>query len=142
MRGKGVFIYSSLVCRKGDRLTDSNRYVHGSRIVRTLHNAWPSTHCRIQVLDFHVHPTRPGSEADHIDEAIDNAEPDVPYAHRLVSGPSLLRDRAVFRGGGVESRLAYREVMLKREVGPYSGFMIDDERVIGLSVSAIYQTSG
>ncbi|KAL5513947.1 hypothetical protein ACEPAG_2708 [Sanghuangporus baumii] len=112
------------------------RYVHGSRIVRALHNAWPSTRCRIQVLDFHVHPSRPNSESDHLDEAIDNVEPDVPYAHRLVSGPSLVRDRAVFRGGGVESRMPYREVMLKREVGPYSGFMIDEERVIGLSAMA------
>ena len=89
----------------------------------------------MQVLDFNVHPSHPTFESDHLDECIDNVEPDVPYFHRLVAGSSLVRDRTVFRGGGVESRLPYREVMLKKEVGPYSGFMIDEERLIGLAVS-------
>jgi hypothetical protein len=109
------------------------RYVHGSRLVRTLHSAWPSTRCRMQVLDFCVYPNRVGAESDRKDEAADLAERNVPCAHRLVAGPSLICDRG-FRGGGVESRLPYREATLKQEFGPYSGFMIDEERVIGLSV--------
>ncbi|KAH8111595.1 hypothetical protein DFH11DRAFT_1690281 [Phellopilus nigrolimitatus] len=111
------------------------RYVHGARVVRALHSAWPSTRCRMQVLDFCVHPLRAG-EDDRACEAADRAEPDVACAHRLVVGPSLIRDRAVFKGGGVESRLPYREATMKTEVGPYSGFMIDEERVIGLSAMA------
>lgn len=118
------------------------RYVHGSRIVRALHNAWPSTRCRMQVLDFCVFPSRIGAEDDRFLEAADDAEPDVKCAHRLVTGPSLVRDRAVFKGGGVESRLPYREATLKRELGPYSGFMIDEERVIGLSVGFLFINSG
>ncbi|THH03402.1 hypothetical protein EW145_g6285 [Phellinidium pouzarii] len=94
------------------------RYVHGPRLV----------------LDFHIHPLRADND-DRAREAADAAEPDVPYTHRLILGPSVLRNRAVFKGGGVESRLPYREVTLKAEVGPYSGFMIDEERVIGLSAS-------
>ncbi|EJC99542.1 uncharacterized protein FOMMEDRAFT_142765 [Fomitiporia mediterranea MF3/22] len=112
------------------------RYVHGSRIVRTLHNAWPSTRCRMQVMDFCVHPLHPRAADDQAMEDMDAAEPDVPYTHRLVTKPSVMRDRTVFRGGGVESRLPYREVTLKKELGPYSGFMIDEERVIGLSAMA------
>ncbi|KAI5114812.1 hypothetical protein M0805_005347, partial [Coniferiporia weirii] len=108
------------------------RYVHGPRLVRAVHSAWPNTRCRLQVLDFHVHPLRIGDD-DRAREMADAAEPDVPCVHRLIAGPTLMRDRAVFKGGGVESRLPYREVTLKNELGPYSGFMIDEERVIGLS---------
>ena len=87
----------------------------------------------MQVLDFCVYPTRPGAETDRVQEAADLAEASVPCSHRLIAGPSLICDRG-FRGGGVESRLPYREATLKAEFGPYSGFMIDEERVIGLSV--------
>ena len=88
----------------------------------------------MQVLDFCVYPSRPDAEEDVADEAVDLADPAVPCSHRLVSRPSVVCDRG-FRGGGVESRLPYREATLKSEFGPYSGFMIDEERVIGLSVS-------
>lgn len=111
-----------------------SRYVHGARFIRAKHGAWPSTKCRMQVFDFNVHPSRPGDD-DRATEARDAAEPDSACEHRLVVEPTRICDDALFVRD-VESRLPYREVTRKEDFA-YSGFMIDDERIVGLSVSAI-----
>lgn len=111
------------------------RYVHGSKFVRAMHTGWPNMRCRLQVLDFSVHPLRPGDN-DSTDEIAAAAEPDIPCHHRYVAGPTRTQDPFVFEKD-VVSYLPYREVTTKAEF-PYSGFMIDDQRVIGLSVSIFH----
>jgi len=87
----------------------------------------------MQLLDFGIHPLRPGDD-DSEEEARDEAEPDVSYEHHYVSERTVIHDPTVFKRD-VESCLPYREVITKEEF-PYSGFMIDDERIIGLSATA------
>lgn len=53
----------------------------------------------------------------------------------LIVNPSVVGDASLFLAGGVESALPYSTSMLRQEIGPYSGFMIDEERIIGLPVS-------
>ncbi|KLO10377.1 hypothetical protein SCHPADRAFT_832626 [Schizopora paradoxa] len=105
------------------------RYIHGPRFVKALHGRWPSTGCRLQIFDFGVHPKRPGDD-DSAFEGRNAAEPDFPCEHRYCSTTSVLHGSSVFKKP-VKSSLPYREVITKAAL-PYSGFMIDDERIIGL----------
>jgi len=105
------------------------RYIHGPRFVKAIHGRWPSTGCRLQVLDFGVHPKRAGDDDSSL-ELRNAAEDDFPCEHRYVSGTSVIPCSKTFKKD-VESSLPYRGVMLKESL-PYSGFMIDDERIVGL----------
>ncbi len=111
-----------------------DRYVHGPRFVKSLHGRWPETGCRLQVLDFGVHPERAGDD-DSAFERRNAAEPDFPCEHRYRARTSVISSSLFTKN--VESSLPYREVTTKVSL-PYSGFMIDDERIIGLQVGTNY----
>ena len=129
-----VFLVFTLYATVVVNLMSVSRYVHGLRFIRAKHASWPSTRCKMHVLDFGVHPLRRGDN-DNDEADADAAEPDVSCVHAYVDKPTVIRDRAVF-AEDVVSMLAYREVTTKNEF-PYSGFMIDDECVVGLSVREV-----
>lgn len=110
------------------------RFVHGSRFVRAKIAPWPAPRasCRMQVLDFNVHPKRHEPENESLNSDDRNGDLHSRPVQRLVIDPTEIREPAIFRSV-VVSYLPYHEVTSCEEF-PYTGFMIDDERIIGLSV--------
>ncbi|KAI0738204.1 hypothetical protein C8Q80DRAFT_1207471 [Daedaleopsis nitida] len=100
------------------------RYVHGGRVVTPpRRQGLPCV--LVSVLDFNVHPKRrndpvpmPSEDIYRLIESEDVIEPGVPFQERVVT------------------RLPYAE-STRTFSSVYSGFMIDDERLIGLQVVAL-----
>lgn len=113
-------------------------------MVHATQCAWPSNKCKLKVLDFNVHTgrhhrsgslsfksNRSKGPTDDIPESI--VYDDAVEQHFVVE-PTIVGDESLFCAGGVESRLPYQTSMLRQEVGPYSGFMIDEERIVAVPV--------
>lgn len=102
----------------------SCRYVHGSRVVLPpFASQWPERKSTVCVLDFNVHPKR-------VDDPVPLHCPEKDS--RLVTDPSRVPATTVFEDDVVTS-LPYL-ASTRSENFHYSGFMIDDERIIGMKV--------
>ena len=104
-----------------------SRYVHGARVVQPPFWRTPTS---LSVLDFNVHPTRVNDPAGPL-ESSDADDYGVTYG--VITAPTVINRGQVFRHT-VTTRLPYSE---SRREGTYnySGFLIDDERIIGMKVS-------
>ena len=100
----------------------SCRYVHGSRVVLPpFASQWPERKSTLCVLDFNVHPKR-----------VDDPVPLNSLGSQLITEPSRVAATTVFEDDVVTS-LPYL-ASTRSETFHYSGFMIDDERIIGMKV--------
>ncbi|KZT66482.1 hypothetical protein DAEQUDRAFT_674869 [Daedalea quercina L-15889] len=100
------------------------RYVHGSRVVLPpFLTTWPVLDSTLCVLDFNVHPKR-------WDDVV---LPEIPgTSYQFVTDPSTVLAGTVFQDDVVTS-LPY-SASTRSGKFHYSGFMIDDERIIGMKV--------
>jgi len=99
------------------------RYVQGQRVVTP-----PYSHegrRMIQVFDFNVHASRTHAEYDYADGLIYN---------ELINCPSHIPRGNIFKDS-VMTYLPYHAVS-REDPQSYSGFMIDEERIIGLKSDA------
>ncbi|KAF9817917.1 hypothetical protein IEO21_03111 [Rhodonia placenta] len=109
------------------------RYVHGQRVALppSLSTASVIPHCTLQVLDFNVHPQR-----------VDDPVPIRPVggnicpaggttgSYQLVTEPSKISSGLIFQND-VVTYLPYA-LLVRTGDFEYSGFMIDDERIVGM----------
>jgi hypothetical protein len=94
----------------------------------------PSGECRVEVLDFNVQASRAPTAAEKLAAArlgIDTERP--PEGARLVREPSMLSAELVF-AKEVATALPYYTVPAPGECEPYVGYMIDEQRLLGLKV--------
>ncbi|TDL18188.1 hypothetical protein BD410DRAFT_506428 [Rickenella mellea] len=154
------------------------RYVHGARFVRAKLGPWPSIKCRMEVLDFNVHPKRSGdsftapispskrmisskssppppppsmftsrtrmslspsrtsaSTSRASPSPSRTPSPDSPVSDvQYVSSASVIVEPRLFQNP-IITGLPYRATTRREEVS-YSGFMVDGERVLGLSATS------
>ncbi|CAL1702844.1 unnamed protein product [Somion occarium] len=106
------------------------RYVHGHRAVmppipRPM-SSWPISHHRLCVFDFKVHPTRLHDPC--------KAPSSKRARYHIVTIPTLIERKELFKER-VETRLPYSVSSLEDKFN-YSGFMIDEERLIGMKSSS------
>lgn len=105
--------------------TRTYRYVHGQRVV--LPPVWQHPLSILCVFDFNVHPKR-------IDDPVaTTSNEDVHGKYEMVSRPSTVLAGDIFRQD-VVTQLPYALSSRSGQFN-YSGFMIDDERVVGMKVS-------
>ncbi|KZT01957.1 uncharacterized protein LAESUDRAFT_662823 [Laetiporus sulphureus 93-53] len=102
------------------------RYVHGQRVIlppvmRTSQNPQSTMY----VLDFNVHPKR-------TNDPVPLPKPDSRCSYKVFTEPSTVQRRETFKDD-VVTYLPYA-VMSRLGTFQYSGFMIDDERIIGMKV--------
>ncbi|TFY60917.1 hypothetical protein EVJ58_g4844 [Rhodofomes roseus] len=98
------------------------RYVHGTRVVLPpFFTTWPVLESTVCVLDFNVHPKR--IEHTVLPEGSSNR-------YQLVTDPSRVPAGTVFQEDVITS-LPYSATTRSGKF-QYSGFMIDDERIIGM----------
>lgn len=108
------------------------RYVHGTRVVCPV--LQPSGESRVEVLDFNVHISRAPTVAEKIVAArlgIDPEQP--PEGARVVCEPSVFPADLMFANEVVTS-LPYCAVPAPGQYEPYVGYMIDEQRLLGLKV--------
>jgi hypothetical protein len=108
------------------------RYVHGTRVVCPV--LQPSGESRVEVLDFNVHASRAPTAAEKLAATrlgIDPEQP--PEGARLVCEPSVFPAGLVFAKEVVTS-LPYYSVPAPGLHEPYVGYMIDEQRLLGLKV--------
>ncbi|KAH9031019.1 hypothetical protein EDB85DRAFT_2146365 [Lactarius pseudohatsudake] len=109
------------------------RYVHGSRVVCPV--LQPSGECRVEVLDFNVHASRAPTVVEKFAASrlgVDLEEP--------IEGSQLVCEPSVFPAGGVfakevVTRLPYYSVPAPGQRESYVGYMIDEQRLLGLKAS-------
>lgn len=107
------------------------RYVHGQRVVLPPAPPRPDTERMMCVLDFNVHPKRvrdpsaasPAAPRDHV------------YGYQVSADPTKAEAGTLFRRD-VYTKLPYA-VSHRNGIGFYTGFMIDDQRIIGMKESAL-----
>ena len=121
--------------------------MHGSRIVfpPLAVSSPPEAHI-LMMLDFNVHLGRGGEEdADYKPDAGAYQLEDAPQRARIVAAADAVPDEdlPVFTGP-VTTRLPYRCSTRTdvQDLDRYSGFMIDEDRLIGLRVSADFGVTG
>jgi hypothetical protein len=108
------------------------RYVHGTRVVCPV--LQPTGESRVEVLDFNVHPSRAPTSAEKLAATrlgIDPEQP--PEGARLVCEPSEFPAGTVF-AKEVVTALPYYTVPAPVQREPYVGYMIDEQRLLGLKV--------
>jgi len=109
------------------------RYVHGTRVVCPV--LQPSGESRVEVLDFNVHASsRAPTMAEKLAATrlgIDSEQR--PEGARLVCEPSVFPAGLVFAKEVVTS-LPYYSVPAPGQREPYVGYMIDEQRLLGLKV--------
>jgi hypothetical protein len=116
----------------GRPMTHTHRYVHGTRVVCPV--LQPSGDRRVEVLDFNVHPSRAPTSAEKLAATrlgIDIEKP--PEGSRLVCEPSVFPADDVF-AKKVVTELPYYSVPAPGEREQYVGYMIDEQRLLGLKV--------
>lgn len=109
-----------------------NRYVHGTRVVCPV--LQPSGESRVEVLDFNVHASRPVTTAENLAAerlGLDSERP--PEGARLVREPSVFSEEMVF-AKEVVTALPYYTVPAPGQCEPYVGYMVDEQRLLGLKV--------
>jgi len=109
------------------------RYVHGTRVVCPV--LQPSGESRVEVLDFNVHASRAPTTAEKLAATrlgIDPEQP--PEGAHLVCEPSVFPAGLVFAKEVVTS-LPYYSVPAPGQLEPYVGYMIDEQRLLGLKAS-------
>lgn len=114
--------FPEVVCVSADAW---RRYVHGSRVVLPpfVSATWPLLESTLCVLDFNVHPKRADDPVPLHDPA---------KGCQLITEPSRVPATTVFEEDVVTS-LPYLASTRSGKFH-YSGFMIDDERIIGMKV--------
>jgi hypothetical protein len=113
-------------------VTGQPSYVHGTRVVCPV--LQPSGESRVEVLDFNVHASRAPTIAEKLAAVrlgIDAERP--PEGARLVREPSLFSAEMVF-ATQVVTALPYYTVPAPGQCEPYVGYMIDEQRLLGLKV--------
>ncbi|KAH9051375.1 hypothetical protein EDB83DRAFT_2226136 [Lactarius deliciosus] len=108
------------------------RYVHGTRVVCPV--LQPSGECRVEVLDFNVRASRAPTAAEKLAAlqlGIDLTEP--VEGSRLVCEPSVFPTAGIF-AKEVVTRLPYYSVPALGQHESYVGYMIDEQRLLGLKV--------
>jgi hypothetical protein len=116
-------------------LTVVVRYVHGTRVVCPV--LQPTGESRVEVLDFNVHASRAPTAAEKLAAAymgIDTVRP--PEGARFVCGPSVFAAEAVF-ANEVVTALPYYSMPAPGQCEPYVGYMIDEQRLLGLKVRLV-----
>lgn len=109
------------------------RYVHGTRVVCPV--LQPSGESRVEVLDLNVHALRAPTAAEKgaaLRLGIDLEEP--AAGSRLVCEPSVFPAGGVF-AKEVVTRLPYYSVPAPGQDESYVGYMIDEQRLLGLKAS-------
>lgn len=94
----------------------------------------PSGNHRVEVLDMNVHALRAPSAAENLAASrldIDIEKP--PEGSRLVCEPSVFPAGGVF-AKEVVTRLPYYAVPAPGQGESYVGYMIDEQRLLGLKV--------
>ena len=97
----------------------------------------PTGESRVEVLDFNVHASRAPTAAEKLAAArigIDTARP--PEGARFVCGPSVFPAEAVF-ANEVVTGLPYYSMPAPGQCEPYVGYMIDEQRLLGLKVRLV-----
>jgi hypothetical protein len=108
------------------------RYVHGTRVVCPV--LQPSGFSRVEVLDMNVHALRTPTAAEKLAGSrlgIDVEKP--PVGSRLVTEPSVFPAGGVF-AKEVVTELPYYAVPAPGQDEGYVGYMIDEQRLLGLKV--------
>ena len=94
----------------------------------------PSGESRVEVLDFNVHASRAPTEAEKLAATRLGIDPEqLPEGARLVREPSVFPAGLVFAKEVVTS-LPYYSVPAPGQFEPYVGYMIDEQRLLGLKV--------
>ncbi|KAH9961881.1 hypothetical protein BC827DRAFT_1383685 [Russula dissimulans] len=109
------------------------RYVHGTRVVCPV--LQPTGECRIKVLDFNAHASRPPTAAERVAArhlGIDPEQP--PEGAKMVCEPSVFAAGMVF-AKEVVTALPYYTVPAPGQGEPYVGYMVDEQRLLGLKAS-------
>lgn len=131
------------------------RYVHGLRVVCPPSSSQPGEFgCVLEVFDFNIHPkklpeaenttrnARTSGRGVGNDTEGDPTRPSTPIPSSIIphevsytihTEPSTISAPGVFVNT-VISKLPYSRAVRKDLAAMYSGFMIDDERVVGLKV--------
>ena len=94
----------------------------------------PSGESRVEVLDFNVHASRAPTKAEKLAATrlgIDSER--LPEGARLVCEPSVFPAGLVF-AKEVVTALPYYSVPAPGHREPYVGYMIDEQRLLGLKV--------
>jgi len=99
----------------------SPRYVQGQRVITPPH--LHEGRRTIQVFDFNVHASRTRAQFDA----------DGLLCNQLINHPSVIQVGSVFKKP-VVTCLPYH-ILRREDSEVYSGFMIDEERIVGLKVS-------
>lgn len=108
------------------------RYVHGTRVVCPV--LQPSGECRVEVLDFNVHASRAPTAAEKLAAVRLGIDPErPPEGARLVREPSVFAAEMVF-ATQVVTALPYYTAPAPGQCEPYVGYMIDEQRLLGLKV--------
>jgi len=106
--------------------------VHGTRVVCPV--LQPSGESRVEVLDFNVHAARAPTRAEKLAATRLGIDPDrPPEGARLVCEPSVFPAGLVFPKE-VVTALPYYSVPAPGQCEPYVGYMIDEQRLLGLKV--------
>lgn len=111
----------------------AGRYVHGSRVVLPPLPRFAPDIATLCIFDFNVHPSRINDPAGPVISP-GSESPGVSY--RLVSDPSEVEGGRVFLNN-VVTCLPYA-VSRREGTFNYSGFLIDDERIIGMKVGEAF----
>jgi len=109
------------------------RYVHGTRVVCPV--LQPTGESRVEVLDFNVHASRGPTVGEKLAAArmgIDAARP--PEGSRFVCEPSAFAADTVF-ANEVVTALPYYSMPAPGQCESYVGYMIDEQRLLGLKAS-------
>lgn len=109
------------------------RYVHGTRVVCPV--LQPTGNSRVEVLDFNVHALRAPTAAEKLAASRLGIDPEKPaVGSRLVCEPSVLPAGGVF-AKEVITELPYYAVPAPGKGELYVGYMIDEQRLLGLKAS-------
>ena len=112
--------------------TDVSRYVHGQRVaIPRIGDNPPHLAGEIrelQILDFNKHASRVHSEAYVSEDEKRNS----PSFDQALVESTTIKASTVFRSPFV-CRLPHRQVLRGTDCA-YSGFMVDEERIVGLRV--------
>ncbi len=89
---------------------------------------------RVEVLDLNVHPSRAPTAAEKLAASRLGIDPEEPAeGSRLVCEPSVFPAIGVF-AKEVVTRLPYYSVLAPGQDESYVGYMIDEQRLLGLKV--------
>ncbi|KII84882.1 hypothetical protein PLICRDRAFT_179210 [Plicaturopsis crispa FD-325 SS-3] len=106
------------------------RYAHGQRVICPPTRLTENRGTLVQLLDFNVHPEWP----DTFERVAAEAALDKGLRYRLVLEESIIYKEQIFVDD-FSTSLPYR-VLGRMVKSHYSGFMIDEQRILGLNSTA------